>query len=58
MDSYDSFHTTRYKDGYIHTAYNRTEHRDEVQAQYNDRLRDCTSLHSAKVWITRQMKGE
>lgn len=58
MDSYDNFHTLRYKGGYIHTCSNRTTCHEEVQAQYKDRLKDCTSLHSAKVWITQQMKGE
>lgn len=58
MDDYDSFQTFHYRDGYIHTWNNRTTCHEEVQAQYKDRLKDCISLHSAKVWITQQMKGE
>lgn len=49
--------TRKYKDGYIHTKHNSIGHYDTFEAQYKDTVVYTKSEHSAKLWITKQMKG-
>lgn len=53
----DSFCTIRYKNGFIHTCYNRNTNKYEVRATYNYETIETNSLAYAKRWITKQMKG-
>lgn len=50
----DSFLTVRYRNGYIHTASNRTTGNCEVTATYRYVTVTCNTVIGAKRWITKQ----
>ena len=52
----DIFLTTAYKDGHIHSCYDRDMRRFEYQAQYNCVVVTCISAFACKLWITKMMK--
>jgi len=54
----DSFMTIAYKDGFIHSCYNRTTEKYEHEAQYNYTVVNCKSQLACKQWISRQMEGK
>lgn len=46
-----------YKQGIIWTDHNCVTHTDTIYAQCNSETRKCNSLHSAKCWVSAQMRS-
>ncbi len=56
MDTKDSFLTTAYRSGLIHTCQNRTKGRDEVTLTMPDgERREAKSVRAAKAIISRHI---
>jgi hypothetical protein len=57
MDDKDTFHTFGYRGGYIHTCWNRTRKKEEVQVQRyeGDKARAVKSVIGAKRLIGRYL---
>lgn len=51
-----SFHSFGYKDGIIHTCYNRTQGKEEYRAQVSNVIQDCDSLPGAKRKVSEFLK--
>lgn len=53
MDNKDTFHTFRYKGGFVHTCWNRTKSVEEVSVlRYEgDRAKPVVSVYAAKLII-------
>jgi hypothetical protein len=52
----DTFLTTSFKDGYVHSCYNRDTEKQEYNAHLDGYCVECKSLLSAKRQITKLMQ--